>query len=25
LGEAGIVIAPTPTDMGAAMVEALNQ
>jgi len=25
LGAAGIVIAPTPTDMGAAMVEALNQ
>ena len=25
LGEAGIVIAPTPTDMGAAMLEALNQ
>ena len=25
LGEAGIVIAPTPTDMGAAMVEALGR
>ena len=25
MGEAGIVIAPTPTDMGAAMVQALGQ